>query len=262
MFSPHRSGNPGVIWYDGSVCSETVVTRQFARCPRATVKSSADQAFSIWNNSMKQRLTPNYDHEKLDDPTCSNLIDVFEDAWKGYILQQVESLLKNPNGDIAAMTLLCSYFESIEALHRGESSERQSREFFIRGFLRVFENVSSAPEARTAAEAIYRHVRCGVAHTGFPTLLVHIQRRYRAAFVVTYRLLPNGRLDIDSPVASVLVNAERMYHAVNWDLGRYLETLRRSNEVTLRTHFQRLMRSDWGIGQNDNVIGMTEEQFM
>ena len=211
---------------------------------------------------MKQRLTPNYSHEKLADPTCTDLIDVFEDAWKGYVLDQVEMLLRNPNGDIAAMTLLCSYFESIEALHRGESSDRQSREFFVRGFLRVFENVSDPPAARTAAEAIYHHVRCGVAHTGFPTLLVHIQRRYRKAFVLTYRRLPDGRLDTDSPVESVLVNAERMYHAVNWDLDRYLESLRQPNEVALRTHFERLMRSDWGIGQDDNVVGMTEEEFM
>ena len=211
---------------------------------------------------MKQRLTPNFDHEKLADATCADLIEVFEDAWKGYVLDQVGMLLRNSNGDIAAMTLLCSYFESIEALHRGESSDRQSREFFVRGFLRVFENVSDPTAAKTAAEAIYRHVRCGVAHTGFPTLLVHIQRRYRAAFVVTYRLDPNGRLDTDSPVASVMVNAERMYHAVNWDLNRYIESLRRSNEVTLRTHFEHLMRSEWGIGQDDNVIGMTEEQFM
>ena len=211
---------------------------------------------------MKQRLTPNYNHEKLADPTCIDLIDVFEDAWKGYVLDQVEMLLRNPNGDIAAMTLLCSYFESIEALHRGESSDRQSREFFVRGFLRVFENVSDPPAARTAAEAIYRHVRCGVAHTGFPSRLVHIQRTYRKAFVLTYSRLPDGRLDTDSPAESVLVNAQRMYDAVNWDLNRYLESLRQPNEAPLRTHFEHLMRSDWGIGQDDNVLGMTEEEFL
>ena len=73
---------------------------------------------------MKQQLTPHYDHEKVANPTCADLIDVFEDAWKGYILAQVQVLLRNANGDIAAMTLLCSYFESIEALHRGQSSDR------------------------------------------------------------------------------------------------------------------------------------------
>ena len=225
-------------------------------------KKPAYRASTIWNNSVKQRLTPNYGHEKLADPTCADLIDVFEDAWKGYVLSQVEVLLNNPNGDIAAMTLLCSYFESIEALHRGESSDRQSREFFVRGFLRVFEDVSDPPAARTAAEAIYRQVRCGVAHTAFPTRVVHIQRSYRAAFIVTYRLVPNGRIGTDSPIASVLVNAERMYHAVNWDLYRYLKTLRCPNEITLRTHFERLVRNEWGIGQGDNIVGMTKEEFM
>ena len=53
-----------------------------------------------------------------------------------------------------------------------------------------------------------------------------------------------------------------MYHAVSWNLDRYLETLRRPTEVTLRTHFEHLMRSDWGIGQHDNVVGMTEDEFM
>ena len=80
---------------------------------------------------MKQQLTPTYDHEKVANPTCDDLIDVFEDAWRGYILAQVQVLLDNPNGDIAAMTLLCSYFESIEALHRGKSSDRRSKEFLI-----------------------------------------------------------------------------------------------------------------------------------
>ena len=211
---------------------------------------------------MKQKLTPNYDHEKLSNPTCADLIDVFEDAWNGYVLAQVEVLLTTPNGDIAAMTLLSSYFESIEALHQGTSSDRQSKPFFVAGFLRVFDNVSDLNGAKDAAKAIYRHVRCGVAHTGFPTHRVHIQRTYRKAFVLTYPLLADGRLDTESTVQSVLVNAKRMYHAVNSHLHRYLQALRKTDEVNLRTNFERLMRSSWGIGGDDNVVGMTEEQFI
>ncbi len=211
---------------------------------------------------MKQRLTPNYDHEKLVDPTCTDLIDVFEDAWKGYILNQVKLLLENPNGDIAGMTLLCSYFESIEALHNGKSSKGQSRKFFVQGFLRVFDKSSDPATAKTVAEAIYRDVRCGVAHTGFPTCRVHIQRTHPKAFIFTYPLLPDGQRGTNAPEESIVVNASRMYDAVNRDLGRYLRTLRQPKEVKLRTHFERLMRSDWRVGQDDNIMGMTEEEFM
>lgn len=210
---------------------------------------------------MKQQLTPHYDHEKVANPTCADLVDIFEDAWKGYILAQVPVLLGNPNGDIAAMTLLCSYFESIESLHRGESSDRRSKEFFVQGFLRVFQKHSDPNVAIAAAEAIYRHVRCGVAHTGFPTLRVHIQRTNPNAFILTYPLLPDGQLDPKSSVQSVLVNAQRMYDAVNWHLDQFVEALRHPDDVTLRMNFDRLMRSSWGIGEDDNVVGMTETEF-
>lgn len=211
---------------------------------------------------MKQQLTPHYDHDKVANPTCADLIDVFEDAWKGYVLDQVQTLLKAPNGHIAAMTLLCSYFEPIESLHQGKPSDFQSREFFVRGFLRVFDRTSNPNVTKLAAQAIYHNVRCGVAHTGFPTHRVHIQRTNPHAFIVTYPLLPNGQPNMELQVESVLVNAQRMYDAVNWHLDRYLEALRKGDDVTLRTHFERLMCSSWGIGEDDNVVGMTEDEFL
>ena len=119
---------------------------------------------------MKQRLTPNYDHEKVANPSLADLIDVFEDAWKGYILVPAQVLLNTLNGDIAAIALLSPYFESIEALYRGKSSDGRSEEFFVAGFLRVFEKTSGLADeraAKTAAKAIYVNVRNGVAHTDF-----------------------------------------------------------------------------------------------
>ena len=210
---------------------------------------------------MKQRLTPHYDHAKVANPTCADQVDIFEDAWKRYTLGQIQGLLRNPHGDIAAMILLCSYFESIEALHRGESSVRRSKEFFAQGFLRVFQKHSDPNVAIAAAEAIYRHVRCGVAHTGFPTLRVHIQRTNPNAFILTYPLLPDGQPDPKSSVQSVLVNAQRMYDAMNWHLVQFVDTLRLHDDVILQMNFDHPMRSSCGIGEYDNVVGMTETEF-
>ena len=213
---------------------------------------------------MKQMLTPNFDHEKVSNPSVDDLIDVFEDAWKGYILVPAQVLLNTPHGDIAVMTLLCPYFESIEALHRGESSVRNSKELFIGGFLRVFEKIVGLvdeQEVKHAATAIYVNVRNGVAHTGMPKYPVHFQRIRREAFHLTYPLSSDGQLDTTSPVCSIMFNAQRIHESVKWHLDSYVKTLRQPHETILRDNFDRLMRSEWGIEKGDNVVGMSEEDF-
>lgn len=213
---------------------------------------------------MKQRLTPNYDHKKVADPSLTDLVDAFEDAWKGYILSPARVLLGTPNGDIAAMIVLSPYFESIEALYQGKSSMRKSREFFVAGFMRVFEKTKGLDDERAvqnAAKAIYKSVRCGAVHTGFPTYEVGFQRTNRNAFFLTARRLPDGQLDT-SKVHSILFNVERIHDAVCWHLEKYLKDLRRPRETNLRDNFERLMRSEWGIGKGDNLVAMTEDTFV
>ena len=213
---------------------------------------------------MKQRLTPNYDHGKLANPSLADLIDVFEDAWTGYILAAAQVLLNTPNGDIAAMILLSPYFESIEALHQGRSSDGRSAKFFVAGFLRVFDNIQGPADerdARNAAKAIYRDVRCRAVHTGFPSNKVGFHRLNQNAFLLTYRRLPDGQLDTEGPVQSILFNAQRIHDAVRWHLEHYVKVLRQPQESNLKDNFDRLMRSEWGIGKDDNVVGMTGTEF-
>ena len=141
---------------------------------------------------MKQKLTPNYDHEKLDNPSLADLIDVFEDAWKGYILVPTRVLLNTPHGDIAAMTLLCPYFESIEALHRGESSVNKSQEFFIDGFLRVFEKILGTVDEQAVKHAAKANRYCDrVARTPEPCSANCVSISNLASSPKTLRLSPD-----------------------------------------------------------------------
>ena len=58
-----------------------------------------------------------------------------------------------------------------------------------------------------------------------------------------------------------MFNAQRIHDAVNWHLDLYIKALRQPHETILQDNFNRLMRSEWGIGKDDNVVGMTEENF-
>ena len=212
---------------------------------------------------MKQRLTPNYDHEKVDNPSLNDLIDVFEDAWKGYILVPAQVLLNTQYGDIAAMALLNPYFESIEALHRGSSSDGRSKEFFVAGFLRVFEKFLSTDDKMdviNAAKLIYKDVRNSIAHTGFASYQVHFQRKSQNAFVITYPLLSSGQPD-KVRVESISINVQRIIFAVNQHLDRYVAELRQPQNTAVQNNFDSLMRSEWGIGKNGILIGMAEENI-
>ena len=59
-------------------------------------------------------ISPNYTWEKLENPNFDDLLEVFEDRVRNWLLKPTESLLKLPQGFVAAISLLFTYFESIQ----------------------------------------------------------------------------------------------------------------------------------------------------
>ena len=208
---------------------------------------------------MEHRLSPRYDHEKLEDPTLSDLIDVFEDSWMGFVFSPAKTLLSYPDGDVAAMTLITSYFEAIWIYLTGEDSDRKSREYFVKGFCRVFS--ADSPGIEIAAKAIYKHIRCGLAHTGMLTHRVNFSRGGSKAFFLTYPKNPDGSLNMIAPVASIIVNPMRMYDGVSQHFQTYVAALRSGERHDLTSPFLLAVTQLWGLGQGDNIIGMSEAEF-
>lgn len=209
---------------------------------------------------MDERLSPNYKHEKLESPCYADLVDVFEDLWKHFVFSPVDMLLRHPHGDVAAMTILCSYFEAVWSYFTGEDSDKRSTEFFVKGFCQVFKSEDAGSEK--AAHCIYKHIRCSLAHVGMLTHQVNYSRSGAKAFYLTFPKKPDGTLNMDAPVRSIFVNPVRMYEGVIRHFQGYVTKLREADDQTLVTSFQRTAHRLWGLGTEDNIIGMTQEEFL
>jgi len=208
---------------------------------------------------MEDFLSPNYKHEKLDKPSFDDLVDVFVDLWRHYIFVPVKCLIEMPYGDIAAMTVLCSYYESIQSCITGKSSNRQSRKFFVNGFTRVFS--SDDPNNEKAAGEIYKYIRCGLAHEGLLSHKVSYSHAGAKTFYLTYRNKPDGKLDFEAGVASIIVNPIRMYKGTEKHFNAYIEKLRSGDNQDLCDSFKKTVERQWGIGLGDNTVPITEAEF-
>lgn len=210
---------------------------------------------------MRQILSPSYEHEKLDNPTFDDLVDVFEDCWKHYIFSPCALLLSTPHGDVAALTLLCSYFEAIGGYLRGQDTNGRSKEFFCIGLREVFPSPGVA-DLNKGAAAIYKHVRCGVAHEGLLGHKVHYSREGAKSFYITYPKAPDGSLDTGAEVSSIVLNAETIHRATQDHFENYVRRLRDPVNQALREAFRSVVTLQWSLnGAQENVIGMTEDEF-
>lgn len=204
-------------------------------------------------------LSPRYKHDKLESPSFQDLVDVFEDLWVHYVFKPVEVLLAMPHGDIAAMSLLSCYFEAAESYRSGESSNRRSKEFFVKAFCFVYTADQNGIEK--AAVAIYEHIRCGLVHEGMLSCKVQYTREPSNAFLLTYRRKPDGLLNIDAGVVSVVVNPLRMYEGVQKHFSNYVSALRSEADSEICNAFKATVERQWALGASELTIGMSESEF-
>ena len=158
---------------------------------------------------MRYFISPNFNHEKLEKPSLGDLIDVFEDRMRNWLLLPAKHLIETPNGLIAATALLSSYFEGIEIYLTGKDSNNRSAEFFVNGFLRVFSVHGEGKEMlKKAAEGIYKQLRCGFAHDGMFRYRVFFDETLPKAMLVTWPK-KNGEFDTTGALESIAINPKR-----------------------------------------------------
>lgn len=210
---------------------------------------------------MRHLISPNFHHKKLEKPALGDLIDVFEDRMRNWLLLPAKHLIDTPNGLVAATALLSGYFEGIEIYLSGKDSNNRSGEFFVKGFLRVFSVHGEGKEMlKKVAEGIYKQLRCGFAHDGMFRYRVFFDETLPKAILVTWPK-KNGMFYTAGALQSIAINPSRFYDCIMIHFESYLKCLREGTDGELKDAFEKAVQLKWGIDQPDIIIGMSEEDY-
>lgn len=211
---------------------------------------------------MRHYVSPNYSYEKLEAPTYSDLVDVFEDAIRNWFLVPAAHLLKLPHGGVAAVALLAGYFEGIEIYCTGKDSKDQSATFFANGFARVFaiKGEHAREMAKAITGAIYAQVRCGFAHDCMFRNRVFFNRSLSKAMLATWPK-KNGVYDKSGEIESIVINPDRFYECVLIHFESHITKLRTASDDELKVAFEKAMELKWALSDRERFIGMTEKEF-
>ncbi len=210
---------------------------------------------------MQHFISPNFTHEKLESPNYEDLVDVFEDRMRNWLLIPASSLLDTQHCQIAGVSLLISYFEGIEIYLVGEDSRNRSGEFFVNAFNKVFD-VSAENEKliKKVADAVYSQARCGFAHDAMFRNRVFFSETPTIPILATWPK-KNGEFDTNGELESIVINPRRLFESIEVHFSRYINQLRAGTNTELVQAFQKAVKLKWGLDEPDRVIGLTEEEF-
>jgi len=205
-------------------------------------------------------ISPHFPDDKLDNPSFDDLVDVFEDRVRWWILEPARVLLQVDYGFVAAMSLLVSYFEAYQMYRTGQDSKGRSKALFRKAFADVFAkaNVDAAFRDRLA-DALYEDARCGFFHDGMFRDRILFSDNFTAEFVVTVPRVA-GKPDPTGPIQSILINPSSFYRTVEAHFTGYVKALRDSTNVTIREAFKLTTETKWSPS-TATTIGMTEGEF-
>lgn len=210
---------------------------------------------------MKAYISPQYTFEKLESPDYADIVDVFEDRMMNWLIEPAGKLLETQHGCVAAVGLLLSYFEGIEIYYSGKDSVRKSKEFFRRGFQRVFPAYLGTPSLFDAVtNALYDQVRCGFAHDGLFRNRVFFSEARPEALNVTWPK-KNGIFDEQGELESVVINPRRFCESVRFHFSGYIDLLRQP-DAQRKAGFLAAVNLKWALNESERLVAMSEDQFL
>jgi len=210
---------------------------------------------------MLNYISPSFSHEKLNSPNYGDLIDVFEDRMRKWLLEPAKHLLMMEYGDVPAVSLALGYFEAIEIYYSGKDSKGASKKFFCRGFQRVFNSMpENAHLFEQIVDCLYVQARCGFAHDGIFRSRVLFSNIRPEALIITWPQ-ENGEFVKNGHLESVIINGAKFIDSITKHFDNYLVDLRSEGVQTFKKNFLAAVDLKWSLNEPDRVIGMTESEF-
>ena len=207
-------------------------------------------------------ISPNFTHEKLEPPFYKDVVDVFEDRMVNWLLVPAKQLLKVKHGSVAAVALGTNYIEGIEIYVSGQDSKGRSKEFFRRGFRRIFATTTEPAHIQDAlANGLYDLLRCGFAHDSMFRSGIYFGTVRKEAFTISWPK-KGGQFDANGKLDFAFINPVRFIEGIEHHLRSYIKELRSKNAQQSKTNFLAAVGLKWRLGEPGPVVAMTEAAFL
>lgn len=194
------------------------------------------------------RISPNFSSEKLYNPTLEDLIDVFEDRVRNWLLEPAKVLAPHPFGQVASLNLLLTYFEGVWSyIHGRDGSKDNSEIYFTDCFVEVFKSCGRSPDfLRRVGEIVFEDGRDGFMRDTFFRERIYFGKMLGGcldAEVPLKRGLPDETGDINK----ITIDVEEFLAYIEGHFGRLILALRDPLQEDLRSRFHQTCKEKWRL---------------
>lgn len=147
----------------------------------------------------------------LDPRNINDKIAIYERQVNDWFLNPATNLVnyRSRNKGFIILMICLSYLEGIEQYRRGETSEGNSRRFFISALNRIYPNQFS----NTQLQSFYSQARCGLFHNGMVQGKIIINNGFSQSLEFI------GEMDIK-------VSPSKFLHDIKEDFSLFIHELR------------------------------------
>lgn len=231
-------------------------------CPARFARLRMPLITNAMPRSTRHFVSPNFSYEKLEPPFYKDVLDVFEDRMVNWLISPSKHLLKLKHGYVPAIALATNYIEGIEIYASGKDSKSRSKEFFRRGYKRIFAMVSGPVEFQDSiSDALYDLLRCGFAHDAMFRSGIYFSTVRKDAFIVSWPK-KNGQFDPNGRMESAVINPVRFVECIDLHFKDFMKCLRSKDAKVEKESFLAAVALKWRLGGPGHSVGMTEAEFL